>query len=254
MESREEAVFLHINSPGGGADASELLFDSIYRLSRVKPVFAVVGSVAASGGYYLACAANRIYASPLSLLGSIGVIRIRPNLTGLYKKLGVKRESLFRDPTRDLFSEAGRLSPASLRLMKATMQSTYDLFLKRVAQGRGQSLKAVGRQAEGRVFSGERFQSADMIDDSMSLLEAIDAYRQAAGYPAERAFRLNYYPEVRADLRSLAGMRGGLSAAGLAADFVPGARSLLTDLEELRLSDTHPILTYAPWRQLLRDT
>ncbi|MEQ9366763.1 MAG: S49 family peptidase [Leptospirales bacterium] len=261
-DGREEAVFLYINSPGGGADASELLFDSIYRLSRVKPVLAVVGSVAASGGYYLACAANRIYASPFSIVGSIGVIRIRPNVAGLYKKLGVKRESIFRDPTRDLFSEAGPLSPASRRLMKATMQSTYDLFLRRVAQGRNQSPRDVSRHAEGRVFSGERFEAASMIDGPFSMLEAIEDYRRRSGYSAEQQFHMNYYPEVRADLRSLAGLSGGLSgqafasgpgaALALAAAVVsPKERRFLADLQGL--VDARQPLAYAPWREVLRD-
>lgn len=265
-EGPEEAVFLHINSPGGGADASELLFDSIYRLSRVKPVFAVVGSVAASGGYYLACAANRIYASPLSILGSIGVIRIRPNLAGLYRKLGIKRESIFKDATRDLFSEAGPLTPASQRLMKQTMQSTYDLFLDRVARGRNQSIKEVSRQAEGRVFSGERFQNAHMIDGSLTFLEALDEYRSSLGYKSNQQFRLNFYPEVRADLRSLAGMPGGLGASmwskaamilnlissspGTVSPFSSREQQFVADLETMLQS---PKLAYAPWQAFLSD-
>ncbi|MCR9145396.1 MAG: S49 family peptidase [bacterium] len=259
-EGREEAVFLYINSPGGGADASELLFDSIYRLSRVKPVFAVVGSVAASGGYYLACAANRIYASPFSILGSIGVIRIRPNVAGLYKKLGIKRESLFKDPTRDLFSEAGPLSPASKKLMSQSMQSIYDLFLQRVAQGRSRSVQSVSRYAEGRVFSGERFAAAQMIDGPLTLLEAVEEYRQGAGYGDRQQFQMNFYPEVRADLRSLVGFSGGASAAlasGLAA--LTGRSSgkesrLLRDLEQVLPESTQArLLNYAPWQALLRD-
>jgi protease-4 len=210
---REEAVFLYINSPGGGADASEVLFDSIYRLSRAKPVFAVVGSVAASGGYYLACAANRIYASPLSILGSIGVIRIRPNLAGLYGKLGVKRESIFEDNTRDIFSEAGPLKPATIRLMERTMRSTYDLFLQRVAQGRARSVTSVAPHAEGRVFAGDRFAAARMIDGSLSFLELLEEYRRVSGYRPEQRFHLNFYPEVRADIRSLLGPRLPLASS-----------------------------------------
>ena len=264
----EEAVFLYINSPGGGADASELLFDSIYRLSRTKPVFAIVGSIAASGGYYLACAANRIYASPLSILGSIGVIRIRPNLAGLYKKLGVKRESIFQDPTRDIFSEAGPLSAPAIKLMKQTMQSTYDLFLARVAQGRNQSVAEVSRQAEGRVFGGERFLQTRMIDGSFSFLEALDEYRTTVGYRNDQQFNLNFYPEVRADLRSLVGVRDGLSArlSQLLSAFLRAAASDETgfgvDLAlekherfaaELETVAGSPGLAYAPWQLLLRN-
>lgn len=180
-ESREEAVLLYINSPGGSADASELLFESIYTLSRVKPVIAVVGTVAASGGYYLACAANRIYASPFSIVGSIGVIRVRPNTGGLYKKLGVKKEDLGKQPTRDLLSEVGRYGPASMRLLKHSLKTTYDLFLNRVALGRSRPAKEVQAMAEGRIFAGERFASAGMIDGCAGFYDVVEDY---AAWPA----------------------------------------------------------------------
>ena len=219
-------------------------------------MIALVGSVAASGGYYLACAANRIHASPLALVGSIGVIRIRPNLAGLYRKLKIKRETVVREKTRDLFSEAGPLSPASVKLMRDTMQSTYDLFLKRVSQGRGLSTKAVSRQAEGRVFGGRRFAAADMLDGELSFFEALDEYRRLAGYPEHQQFRMNFYPEVRADLRSLMtapSLMGGSSSqfAGfeqLLADAAP----LVSQLQQLQLNEDPEIpRTLAPWPLVL---
>ncbi len=216
-ESRAEAVLLYINSPGGGADASELLHESIARLARYKPVLALLGPIAASGGYYLACAANRIYASPLSILGSIGVISLRPDLAGLYQKLGVRREVVLRDPTDELFAEAGKISPAGKKLMESSLQQTYELFLQRVAEGRDRSRAEVLQHAEGRVFSGARFfQHAQMIDGDLGFLQLLDEYRQVQGYSPEQQFRLQFYPAVRPDLREAlrSGIQPGAAFAG----------------------------------------
>lgn len=212
--SAEEAVLLWINSPGGSAEASEMLYQSIHELSRRKPVFAVISGVGASGGYYIACAANRIYCSDMSLVGSIGVIRLRPNLGGLYKKIGVRREALLRDPTRDLFSEAGALSPAAKRLAHESSDRIYRLFLERAGRGRGLAPTELARAAEGRVFSGQRFRNLGMVDGAADLLEVVRAYAVERGYPADQQFRANFYPEFKPSLRSLLDLRLRGTAAG----------------------------------------
>ena len=208
MENRDEAVFLYINSPGGSADASEILFESIYSLSRIKPVFALLGSVAASGGYYIACAANRIYASPLSITGSIGVIRIRPDLQGLYQKIGVRKENLFKDPTRDIYSETGKLSAPAKQLVQRTLMNNYRLFLHRVALGRKQKEKDLEKMAEGRVFTAKQFQEVKMIDGHWNVLEVLDDYKKSCGVPVEREYHLHCYPQLKMDLHSLASAYG----------------------------------------------
>ncbi len=203
IQNQDEAVFLYINSPGGSADASELLFETIYELSRIKPVFALVGAVAASGAYYIACAANRIYASPLSLTGSIGVIRLRPDLAALYKKMGVRKEYLVQDPTRDIFSEAGPLSAASKKMLSENLNSTYTLFIDRVSQGRRKSSKEVKEMAEGRVFSGKQFIEGGMIDGSLDFMGLLEEYKKAAAKKSDQAYKVCYYPQVKPDLQSL---------------------------------------------------
>ncbi len=251
-DSREEAVIVYINSPGGSADASELLFESIYTLSRVKPVIAVVGTVAASGGYYLACAANRIYASPFSIVGSIGVIRVRPNIGGLYKKLGVKREDLGKQPTRELLSEVGRYGPAAQRLLKHSLKVTYDLFLNRVALGRATTAKEVQRMAEGRIFAGQRFADAGMIDGCAGFYDVVAEYRRMSGYREDQEFAMNFYPEIKADARTLiapAGLPFGASAA--VRSLVPEpARNVADLVEDLTAGDAGSRL-YSPVARLL---
>ncbi|MCB1322717.1 MAG: S49 family peptidase [Leptospiraceae bacterium] len=206
-DSSEEAVFLNINSPGGSADASELLFEAIYALSRIKPVYALVGGVCASGGYYLACAANRIYVPELSINGSIGVIRIRPNLKKMYDQWGIKKEVLFPQPERDLLSEAGPISAASQKRMRAELADAYRLFLKRVCRGRELDQRVVHKMAEGQVWSGRRFRTGQMADGHETFIQVIDEYRRNAGHPDSKQFRLNLYPESKTDVRTLLGER-----------------------------------------------
>ncbi len=236
--SAEEAAFLWINSPGGSAEASEILYQSIHELSRRKPVIAVISGVGASGGYYIACAANRIYCSDMSLVGSIGVIRLRPNLSGLYKKLGVRREPLLRDPTRDLFSEAGALSPAAKRLAHESSERIYHLFLDRVSRGRGLEPERLAAAAEGRVFSGRRFRSLAMVDGAADLLEAVRAYAAERGYQADQEFRAVFYPEFKPSLRSLI----NLSLPGAAAARL---RNFLEDMVALAARESGT-LAYSP--------
>ena len=204
MENRDEAVFLYIDSPGGSADASEILFESIYCLSRIKPVFALLGSVAASGGYYIASAANRIYASPLSITGSIGVIRIRPNLEKLYKKIGIRKERLIKDRTGDIYSETGKLSAHTQRLLKKSLGQSYDLFLRRVALGRNKGKGDLPPVAEGRVFTGAQFERENMVDGSWNFIQVLEEYKKSCGVPSSMDYRLHYYPRIRFDIQSLA--------------------------------------------------
>ena len=201
--SRDELVLLYIDSPGGSADASELLFEAVYTLSRKKPVFALVGATCASGGFYIASAANRIYAPAISLLGSIGVIRIRPNLTGLYQRVGVDRRSLGRKPGREILSETGPLSERTKRIVRDELKKSYELFVGRVALGRNCEEKQVHRVAGGRVWTADTFQKAGLIDGQFSLVEVMENYRREAGFPDQQQFRLNMYPQVKTDVRSL---------------------------------------------------
>lgn len=202
-ESDEEAVFLYINSPGGSSDASEVLYQKIESLSRMKPVFAVLGGVAASGGYYIACAANRIYSSDACLTGSIGVIRMRPRLDGLYQKTGITTERMHFDSTTDILSESGPLSKASLTLLNENTEDAYRIFLERVARGRGLSVAEIRKQAEGRVYNAKSFAESGLIDACSTLYEAIHSYREEAGIPAKVDMDYIVYPQVRMDFRSM---------------------------------------------------
>ncbi len=195
-ESKNEAIFLYINSPGGLSDASEALYQDIYRLSRAKPVFAIIGPVAASGGYYMACAANRIYSPDLSLTGSVGVLRMRPELSGLYRKLGIHKQRVRFGPTTDILSESGNLSKKSQALLDESMDRAYNLFLDRVGRNRGLNRKEADLRGRGKVYTGAQFRSEGMVDRKGGFIEAFRDFRKEAGF-GEQMFDIQIFPVLR---------------------------------------------------------
>ena len=204
QESQEEAVFLYINSPGGSAPAVEILYQSLHRLSRIKPVFAVIGEVAASGGYYLACAANRIHGARTSITGSIGVITMHPSFEKLYKKFGVSKERVGFGPTQDIFSEAKPICARSHAMLRDHIEAGYRLFLQRVSRGRNKSEQQVEELAAGRVWTGESFLKHGMLDRQMDILAAMEDYKISVGYGKKQEFQVFFYPQIKTDLREIA--------------------------------------------------
>jgi protease-4 len=181
-------VTLRIDSPGGDALASDLLWHAVDRLRRAKPVVASLAEVAASGGYYLACAADEIHAEAASVTGSIGVIGGKLNLAGLYRRLGVTRDGAERGERAGLLSEARPFTPSERRALRGEMETLYAAFVDRVARGRGIAADAVDRVAQGRVWSGARALRVGLVDAIGGPLEAIERTRRLAGLlPGERA-------------------------------------------------------------------
>lgn len=201
-EGREEVVFLAINSPGGSPDGSEILYQAISELGEKKPVIALLGGVAASGGYYAAAAAHRIFANKSSITGSIGVVRMQPEASGLYRKLGIRSERVGFRGTEDIVSFTAAPSRASEKLIAAQLESTYAQFLDRVAQGRSKTRAEVLKFAEGRVFTGGQFLETGLIDGILDFAGALDFYRKEAGLGTV-PFAIHLYPEVRVDLRTM---------------------------------------------------
>ncbi|MGH0032240.1 MAG: signal peptide peptidase SppA [Myxococcota bacterium] len=180
-------VVLRIDSPGGDALASDLLWRGVDRLRREKPVVASMAEVAASGGYYLASAADTVFAETGSVTGSIGVIGGKLNLSGLYDKLGVGRDGVERGARAGLLSETRAFTPDERQAVRDEMEELYAAFVDRVARGRGLAVDAVQRVAGGRVWSGARALGAGLVDETGGPLEALRELRRQAGFrPGER--------------------------------------------------------------------
>jgi protease-4 len=164
-------VVVRIDSPGGSAIASEVIWQGLQRLAEDRPVWISIGSMAASGGYYIAVGGQRIYANPSSIVGSIGVVGGKIAMGGLYDKLHVNIVERSRGPRSDLFSSTRPWSDVERALVEKKMRQTYDQFAGHVADGRpGIDLS---RTAEGRLFVGEQALELNMIDAIGGLDDAI---------------------------------------------------------------------------------
>ncbi|HVH17544.1 MAG TPA: signal peptide peptidase SppA [Myxococcota bacterium] len=198
-------VALRIESPGGDALASDLLWRSVERLTREKPVVATLGDVAASGGYYLACAADAIFAESGSLTGSIGVVGGKLDLSHLYRQLGVGRDGVERGARAGMLSEARPLRADERSALRTGMAALYEAFVERVARGRHLAHDAVARAAEGRVWSGTRALEQGLVDALGGPLEALRELGRRAGLAAGESTALRVLPRTAsfAGLRSL---------------------------------------------------
>ncbi len=164
---------IQLDSPGGSAMASEVIWQAIHQTAQSKPIYVSVGPMAASGGYYMAVAADKIYVQPESILGSIGVVGGKLALGGLYTKLDITVTQRQRGPMAGLFNSADPFTPEQREAVRGMMQLTYDQFVQRVHEGRGTRLPDVDAVAEGRLFSGKAAVENGMADKVGTLAEAV---------------------------------------------------------------------------------
>jgi protease-4 len=199
-ELREEpgvrGVALRIDSPGGDALASDLLYRSVERLRREKPVVVSMGDVAASGGYYMAAAADAVYAETGTITGSIGVVGGKLNIGGLYERMGVAKEAIQKGARAGLLSEARGFTPDERAAVRREMEAIYGTFLDRVAAGRQISRKGLEKLAQGRIWSGRRAQSLGLVDFVGGPLDALEDLRRRAGLGEAESFILTTLPRA----------------------------------------------------------
>ena len=192
------AIVLRIDSPGGSALASELIWRAIDRARAMgKPVIASFSDVAASGGYYVASAADVIVADPGTLTGSIGVFALRPAIGGLLEKLEIGIESITRGRHADFLLSTEKMSPASLARLQTSVLETYQLFLERVAEGRGLSIERVDEIGQGRVWTGRQALELGLVDELGGLYTAVRRAKEAVGLAATDDVYLIPFPRQR---------------------------------------------------------
>jgi len=173
-DDRIKAIVLRVNSPGGSALASELIWREIELTKKIKPVVVSMGDVAASGGYYIACNADRIFAEPTTITGSIGVFGTLPNGKGLADKMGINAEQVVTNKNALTYSFFEPLSEDQRVFIKEGVNDIYELFTQRVADGReGLTQDDVKAIAQGRVWTGKDALNNGLIDDLGGLDEAL---------------------------------------------------------------------------------
>lgn len=168
-----KGVVIRVDSPGGSAMASEMIWQSIQLTTMSIPVYISVDHMAASGGYYLASAGNKIYALPSSILGSIGVIAGKVSLGGLYEKLGIHVTSRSRGPLGDMFNTAEPFTPQQQQILARSVQQIYAQFIDRIKTGREDKIQNIDAVAQGRLFTGRQCVKNGLADQLGNLNTAV---------------------------------------------------------------------------------
>lgn len=193
-----KAIVLRIDSPGGGVGPAQEIHAEVKRTRKEKKVVASVGSVAASGGYYIACAAETIVANPGSITGSIGVIVESLNAEELLKKIGLRSNVVKSGKHKDIGSPLRPMTEQDRRLLQGLLDNIHEQFIQAVAEGRNLPPEKVKPLADGRVFSGEQAKDLGLVDALGSLEDALLLAAETAGirgepeilYPEKKRFSL----------------------------------------------------------------
>ncbi|MGK6349701.1 signal peptide peptidase SppA [Parapedobacter sp. DT-150] len=203
-DDKVKAVVFRVNSPGGSALASDVIWREVELLKKEKPIIVSMGDVAASGGYYIAAAADSIFAQPNTITGSIGVFGLIPNLQGLYNdKLGITYDNVKTGKYADFLTTFDRPLTADERnILQMEVERIYDTFLQRVADGRGLSKVQVDSIGQGRVWSGQQALDIGLVDRLGSIEDAIAAAAKKAGLGE---YRIVTYPAIKKPFEALLG-------------------------------------------------
>jgi len=197
------AVILYLDTPGGGSTATQEIYDELLLLKEEKPVTAYMSSICASGGVYLASAADRVYATPSTLTGSIGVILSLSNYEGLFGKLGVGTVNIKSGEFKDIGSPTRRITPREEALLGELIDDNYEQFLDVVVAGRGEAVKNVLEEggisdptdyeaatyirnyADGRIFTGRQAYNIGLVDELGNFEYALDGTAKMVGIEGE---------------------------------------------------------------------
>ena len=173
-----KGIILRVNSPGGGVVESAEIYDKILDIKKVKkPVYVSMGSMAASGGYYISAPADKIYASPETMTGSLGVIMQGYNYEKLAEKYGVEFETIKSGTYKDIMSPTREMTDDERKILQDMIDNSYNQFVKIIADGRGMTEKEVRKIADGRIYDGRQAKEVNLIDDFGHLDDVIAAMK-----------------------------------------------------------------------------
>jgi len=217
-----KAIILRVDSPGGGVGPSQEIHEEVRKTVDIKPVVVSVGSVAASGGYYIAVPAQRILANPGSITGSIGVIMEFTNFQELLQKIGLRSDVVKSGEHKDIGSPIRPMSDADREILQAMIDDVHTQFIEAVADGRKMDPDAVRALADGRIYTGRQAMAAGLVDEMGNLQDAIKVAGELAGIEGEP--KVVYPPKAKAGIleyliqETVSQLRHGLqeqSSAGL---------------------------------------
>ena len=204
-----KAIVMRVNSPGGSALVSDIIWREIELTKKIKPVVVSFGNVAASGGYYIAAGADKIFAEPTTITGSIGVFGTIPNMNELAANIGINAEQVGTNKNSIDYSLFEPLSDNFRSQIQEGIEHTYDTFLQRVADGRGMTTAEVDSIAQGRVWSGADAVGLGLVDEIGNLDDAI---AEAANMVDLESYGIRNYPKYKSDFEKLMEDFGGAKA------------------------------------------
>jgi protease-4 len=246
------AIVLRVDSPGGSALASDLIWREIERIE--KPVIASMGNTAASGGYYISMGCDLIIAEPGTLTGSIGVVGGKLSMGGLYEKLGITTETISRGKNANAFSSTSKFTDAERKVWREMMVETYNQFASKAAKGRKMDRKKMETLAQGRVWTGRMAAKNGLVDRTGTLNDAIAAAKKAAGVKAGDEVEILVLPKPTSFFDQLLG--GGIGARSaihseLGAEIrklSPELHRRIGDIETIRQLFAEPSVLVLPYR------
>ncbi len=175
LDKRVRGIVLRIDSPGGSVGPSQEIYDEVVKTRKSgKPIFASMGTLAASGGYYIASAAEKIFANPGTLTGSIGVIMAFSNAKGLMEKIGLKPEVIKAGKYKDIGSPARPMTKKEKDLLQGVATDVHQQFIEAVASGRNITVEEISKVADGRILTGRQAYSLNLVDELGGLQASID--------------------------------------------------------------------------------
>lgn len=180
-----KAIVVHLNTPGGGVSISQEVYDAVKRAAEEKPVVAAMASVSASGGYYIACAADRIVANPGTITGSIGVIFQFNTFEDLMGKIGIKTQTIKSGELKDVGNLSRSMTKKEELMLKSVVMDTYEQFIEAIAEGRGMEKEDIYPLADGSIFTGLQAMNLGLVDTLGGLEEAINLAGELAGIEGE---------------------------------------------------------------------
>jgi protease-4 len=205
-DKKIKAIVLRVDSPGGTSYASDMIWHAIESAKQKKPVVVSMSDLAASGGYYISCNANRIIAEPSTFTGSIGIYAGKPVVKGLYDWLGISNEYILRGKNAGMFRETEPFTAEERAKFEGMIKSTYyDEFIPKVARGRNRDVEYVDSIGQGRVWTGAQGREKGLVDEFGGLDRAVQVAKQLANIPADKGVRQVVYPYPRSFFGDLFG-------------------------------------------------
>jgi protease-4 len=230
-----KAIIVRIQSPGGSGMASDIIWHELMLAKQKKPVIVSMSDVAASGGYYIAAAADTIVAQPMTITGSIGVLSGKFNLKGLYDKIGLKKEQIHRGKFANLYDDYHSFTQDEKKMLQEDLQKFYENFVDKVARNRSRPYKQTEKLARGRVWTGQQALENGLVDTLGNLTTALQIAKRMAGLNPRREVQIVIYPEKISILDQLL------------------ERQVLTRIEKLFSLKLESILDSEPFSMLFKN-